>query len=516
MPLSTQHDFVATDSSTLELGHFAMIINGEECEAKSGAVLPVYNPATGKVIATVPAGAAEDVDAAVAAAQLAFESEPWKSFGPVERANLMLKLADLVERDIGEIIALESLNNGRPIIEMRAQLGRMADGFRYFAALALAQRGETVPIGPGYLCYLEKVPLGVCGVITPFNHPFGILGRGVAPALASGNTVVAKPSELTPLSSLKLAKLALEAGYPKGVFNVVIGRGAEAGAALSRHPHVRKLDFTGGAQAGRAISVAGAERFVPVTTELGGKSPVIVFEDSNFDDAVNGVAFGGFIASGQTCICGSRLLIQDSIYDKFIDALVAKIKSIRIGDPADPSTQMGPVASSQQVSRVTGYLEIARAEGARVVVGGGVPKLPAPLDEGYFIEPTLLADVDNSMRCAQEEIFGPVLVAVRFSDEADAIAKANDIAFGLGAAVWTRDVVRAHRVASAIQSGIVWINDHHRNGAAMPWGGVKESGLGKQAGQEGFDGFFSVKSVVVRVTDAPFDWYAMQAPGRLN
>lgn len=498
------------------LGDFDMIIDGEERPALSGARLDIRNPATGNVIATVPAAGTDDVAAAVAAARTAFEQGPWPRLAIADRARIMLRFADLIDENIARIITLESLNNGRPIIEMRAQLGRIGDAYRYFAALALAQRGETVPIGPGYLCYLERAPLGVCAVITPFNHPFGILSRGVAPALASGNTVVAKPSEITPLSAIELGKLALQAGIPKGVLNIIIGTGADAGVPLSIHPDVRKIDFTGGTAAGRAINVAGASRFIPVTTELGGKTPVLVFDDAGFEEAVNGVAFGAFIAAGQTCICGSRLLIQRSIYPRFVVALTSKINRISIGNPALATTQMGPVVSASQLDRVRRYVEIATAEGATVATGGKAPTLEAPFDRGYFFEPTLLTNVHNGMRCAQEEIFGPVIVAIPFDDEADAIAQANDIPFGLGAAVWTRDVVRAHRVAGAIQSGIVWINDHHRVGAAMPWGGVKESGTGKQAGEEGFDGFSTIKSVVVRTVDTGFDWYADTAPARLN
>jgi len=495
---------------------YGMIIGGLEVPARSGKTLDIRNPATGRVFATVPSAAADDVADAVAAAKTAFESGPWPAMTVSERCKLLTKFADAIDRHLPRLVELESRNNGRPIIEMRAQLPAVSELFRYNAALALSQRGETVNIGRDYHCYLERTPLGVCGVVTPFNHPLGILSRGVAPALASGNTVVAKPSETTPLTAIELAKIALEVGIPPGVFNVVIGLGAEAGVALSNHPDVKKLDFTGGTEAGRAISVAGAKRFAKVTTELGGKSPVIVFDDAGLQRAINGVAFGGYIAAGQTCICGSRLLIHSSLYDAFIDGLAAKVRGIRIGDPLDERTQMGPVVSAAQLERVTRYVEIAKDEGARVVVGGKRPVLAAPLDGGYFYEPTLLAGVKNEMRCAQEEIFGPALVAIPFDSEEDAIAMANDIDFGLGAAVWTRDVARAHRVASRIQSGMVWVNDHHRNGPPLPWGGVKESGSGKQAGKEAFDDFTTIKSVIVRIAATDVDWYGEEAPSRLN
>jgi acyl-CoA reductase-like NAD-dependent aldehyde dehydrogenase len=360
------------------------------------------------------------------------------------------------------------------------------------------------------------VPLGVCGLLMPFNHPMLILAQSLSGALAAGNTVVIKPSELTPLTTLLLGDLALEAGIPPGVVNVVTGFGRPAGEAIAAHPDVAKVNFTGGEQGGRAVGELAARRFARVVVESGGKTPVIIFEDAPLDDAVNGAAFAGFIAAGQTCIAGSRLLVQEGIYDQFVARLARKAETIRVGDPSDERTQMGPVISEGRHRSVLDYVGLGREEGARLVTGGGVPDLPPPLDGGYFVEPTLLADVDNRMRVAQEEIFGPVLVAVPFSDEEDAIAKANDSRYALGAAVWTRETSRSHRVAAAVDAGICWVNDHHRIEPSMPWGGTGASGVGKECGVESFEDFSHQKVIVISSDPQASDWYGDQGGARLN
>jgi acyl-CoA reductase-like NAD-dependent aldehyde dehydrogenase len=493
-----------------------MYIAGEPVDAAGGETLEILNPATAEVLTTTPAGGPEDVDRAVRAARRAFEEGPWPRLERSERAKLLHRFADRIEERIDELFHLETLNNGRPVRETRAQVGRLPEWFRYNASLLLAERTDVIPMPGPYLNYLLRHPIGVCGLLTPFNHPLMILAKSLAPALATGNTVVIKPSELTPLTTLQLVAIAAEAGIPEGVINVVTGTGASAGKALAEHPDVAKITFTGGTEVGRSIGVAAAQRFARATTELGGKSPVLIFDDAGIDRAVKGAGFGAFIAAGQTCICGSRVIVQESIYEQMVDGLAAVAESIALGDPTDESTQMGPIVSERQRRRVLGYVELGAEEGGRVVAGGGTPQLEPPFDRGFFVEPTVIADVENEMRVAQEEIFGPVAVVIPFTDEADALRKANDIQFGLGSALWTRDVARAHRVAAQIEAGMVWINDHHRLDAASPWGGVKDSGVGREGGWESFHEFTSVQSITVRVGEDDVDWYGSDAAVRLN
>jgi acyl-CoA reductase-like NAD-dependent aldehyde dehydrogenase len=475
----------------------------------------IINPATGEVIASVPEQGAADVDRAVAIARAAFESGPWPELTRTARARLLLRFADAIEANSASLFELETRNNGRPITETKAQLSRVPEWFRYNAGLLATQRDAVLPSDGPYLTYQRRTPLGVCGIITPFNHPMLILARSLSAALATGNTVVVKPSELTPLTTLTLVDILYAAGLPEGVVTVVTG-GRVAGERLTRHPDVAKITLTGGTEAGRAAAVATAARFARVTAELGGKTPIIVFDDIHPQAAAEGAAFAAFVAAGQSCVAGSRFLVQRAIYDDFVAALSARASAIRIGDPAAPGTQLGPLISAAQRDKVAHLIAVGLDEGVRLTAGGGIPDLPAPLDDGFFLQPTVLADATNRMRVAQDEIFGPVAVIVPFDTEQEAVAMANDNRFALGAGVWTRDLARGHRVADGITAGMVWVNDHHRLEPSLPWGGVKESGTGKDAGSESFDDFTWIKTVVVRTAEDDVDWYGQADPGRLN
>jgi len=487
-----------------EFREYGLWIGGEEVPAAAGKTFEVENPTTKKVIARVAEGLEEDVDHAVAVAEEA--SSTWGKSSPQERFHLVCRLARLIRENATELARWETLTTGRPIREMSAQVNYLGDFYEYFGAVARTAEGEVTPFGGAYLNYTRHVPLGVVGLITPWNHPLLILTKKLAPALAAGNTIVIKPSEFTPTTTIDLAKLIKEAGIPDGVVNVVPGFGPAAGKRVATHPTIQKVDLTGGTETGKVVASLAAGHLALASMELGGKAPVIVFDDANLEQAVNGAAFAAYIAAGQTCIQGARLIVHQKIYAQFTEMLAKKVQSIRIGDPLDPETQMGPVSSCRQYDRVLDYLNKGVEEGARVVTGGKAIAEP-PFDQGYYVAPTIFADVKPDMVIAQDEIFGPVTTIIPFTTEAEAIRIANDCRFGLGSAVWTRDVARAHRVAHSIEAGIVWINDHHRIDPSTPWGGFKESSIGREVGLQAYKAYSQTQTVIVKLSDEPFDWY---------
>ena len=486
---------------------YRMYIDGKYADSASGKWFDSYNPYTGEVWAQIAQGNAEDADRAVRAAHRAFTEGPWPQLTPSQRGLLLHKLGDLVARDARKLAETEVRDNGKLIAEMQGQLNYIPQWYYYFGGLADKIQGAVIPLDKkGFFNFTRHEPLGVVGAITPWNSPLLLAAWKLAPALAAGNTVVVKPSEFTSASTLEFVKLFEEAGFPPGVVNVVTGFGKDVGTPLVEHPLVRKIAFTGSDATGRAINELAAKTFKRVSLELGGKSPNIVFADAKIEDAVNGAVSGIFAATGQTCIAGSRLLLQESIHDAFMEKLLALAKTARMGDPMSPDTQVGPVTTRPQYEKVLGYIDIANKEGAQLLLGGGAATRPE-CGKGWFVEPTVFAGVNNKMRIAQEEVFGPVLSVIKFKDEEEALAIANDVRFGLGSGVWTSDIGRAIRMSERIQAGTVWINTYRAVSYLSPFGGYKDSGLGRENGMDAMREYLQVKSVWINigaVTGNPF------------
>src|SRR5947208_1156882 len=440
-----------------------LFINGKWVDAASGRTFPTYDPSTGEVLAQVAEADREDIDRAVKAARAAFETGPWSKMSPAKRGNLIWKLADLIEQHLEEFAELESLDNGKPLsIARAADVPVAIEHMRYYAGWATKIEGNTIPLvlapPSKFHAYTVREPVGVVGQIIPWNFPLVMAAWKLGPALAVGCTCILKPAEQTPLSALRLGELIQEAGFPDGVVNIVPGYGETAGAALASHPGIDKIAVTGSTEVGKLIAHAAADNLTKVSLELGGKAPNIVFADANLDQAVNGAMMGIFFNQGQVCCAGSRLFLSEEIKDEFLERFKEKAQKIKVGDPMDATTHMGPQVSEVQLNRIKGYVDIAREEGANVLTGGCPPALEGDFQKGYFFQPTIFSDVKNQMRVAQEEIFGPVTSVITFKDEEELIKQANETIYGLSAGIWTRDIVRAHRFAKEIHAGTVWIN----------------------------------------------------------
>jgi betaine-aldehyde dehydrogenase len=485
-----------------EVARYQMYIDGRFVDAKSGQTFEVYDPSTEDAIATVPAGNAADVDLAARAATKAFY-DGWKTVTAQERGRILLRLADRVRARRAELAELETRNTGKPIAESEYDMDDTATCFEYYGGLATKINGEVLPVPADAVAFAMREPMGVAGQIIPWNYPLMMAAWKIAPALAAGCTVVLKPAEQTPLSILELAKDFEAVGLPPGVVNIVTGDGPGAGAPIVAHPAIRKIAFTGSAEVGKAIMRSAADQLKRVSLELGGKSPNIFFSDADFENAVDGALFGTFINQGEVCSAGSRVLVQRDIYKKFVDAAAAKAKTIKLGPGMNRDNKMGPLVSAEQRDRVANYLQVGRGE-AKVAVGGGRPK---QFDKGWYIEPTIFYDVDNSARIAQEEIFGPVMSVIPFSDEAEAIRIANDTQYGLAAAVWTRDIFKAFRVVKSLEAGIVWVNHMQPTFVEAPWGGYKASGFGRELGHWGVEEYLETKQVFINLDEKPIGWY---------
>jgi aldehyde dehydrogenase (NAD+) len=493
---------MATTETQLET--FKHYIGGEWADPADGETFESVNPSTGRAWYRAARGTAEDVDRAVRAARGALDDPRWRDLTQTQRGRLLRRLADLIAEHAETLAVAEATDNGKLIREMRGQLAVLPEWYHYFAGLADKIQGDVIPaLRREILNYTLREPIGVVGAITPWNSPLLLTSMKLAPALATGCAIVVKPSEHTSASLLEMMPLVEQAGFPPGVVNVVTGFGADAGSALVGHPDVAKIAFTGSSETGARIAARGGERLARVTLELGGKSPQLVFADADPQSAAMGIVAGVFAAAGQTCVAGSRVFVQDAIYDEIVERVLERARRIRIGDPLDAETELGPLAMQQQLDKVRGYVEIGKGtDGATLALGGVQPAIAAQTG-GFYFEPTVFLDARNDMRVCQEEIFGPVAMFMRFRDEEEAVRLANATQFGLAAGVWTRDLARAHRLAARLDAGTVWINTYRAMSPMSPLGGFKSSGVGKENGVDAVREYTRVKSVWVNTSDEP-------------
>jgi len=478
------------------IGPTKILINNRWVDSRSGKTFPTVNPATGEEICQIAEADASDVDEAVKAARKAFESGPWSRMSAAERGRLLYKLAELVEEHADELAMLESLDNGKPYhVAKAADLGLSVATYRYYAGWSDKVQGRTVPVAGNYFTYTRHEPVGVVGQIIPWNFPILMQTWKLAPALATGNTVVMKPAEQTPLTALRIGELILEAGFPEGVVNILPGYGPTAGAAIARHMDIDKVAFTGSTEVGHLIMEAAAKSNLKrVTLELGGKSPNIVFADADMQEAVEGCHFGLFFNQGQCCCAGSRLFVEAKCYDEFVERSIARAQKRTVGDPLDPSTEQGPQVDDVQFEKVMGYIEAGKREGAKLAHGG-----KRVGSQGYFIEPTVFVDVQDDMKIAREEIFGPVMSIIKFDNMDDVVRRANTTMYGLAAAVWTRDIGKAHAIANKVRAGTVWVNCYDVFDPGAPFGGFKQSGIGREMGEYGLSQYTELKTVTVKL-----------------